>query len=83
MIFINVTKLFIYFNVIFVLKGLFYFCTPKISFLFYWEVRGSSDFDTSVPKIWRVLRDRVCSEITNLAGFRLCSSKSVWFNILE
>jgi len=83
MFFINVLKLFIYLNIVFVLNGLFYFCTSKISFLFYWQVRGFSDFDTSVPKIWRVLRDVVYSGATNLAGFGLCSSMSVWFSILE
>jgi len=83
MYFINVLKLFIYLNVIFVLKGNILFLPSENFISILLGVRDSSDLDTRVPEIWRVLRDVVCSRKTNLVGFRLHISTSVWFNILK
>ena len=49
MFFTNVLKLFIYLNVMFVLKGLFCFCSRKFYFYFT-GVGDSSDLDTRVQR---------------------------------
>jgi len=74
--------LFICLNVIFVLKGLFYFF-PRKCYFYFIGVRDRSDLDTRLPEIWRVLLDVFYSRATNLAVFRLYSSTPVWFNILK